>query len=103
LWQSAQPERSPNQTSNQKTQPTAQSLRSSCAKQCFSTTSNQKNSKTTKTQPQHDRLGKLKYNLKTLSLQGFGELGVHPAERTAEVAVDPLNLNQIILAEGKKI
>jgi uncharacterized membrane protein len=26
---------------------------------------------------------------------------VYPAERTAEVAVDPLNLNQIILAEGK--
>jgi hypothetical protein len=31
---------------------------------------------------------------------GEGELGVGPAERT--VSVDPLNLNQVILAEGKR-
>jgi hypothetical protein len=29
-----------------------------------------------------------------------GELGCSPAERT--VNVDPLNLNQVILAEGKR-
>jgi len=31
---------------------------------------------------------------------GEGELSVGPAERT--VSVDPLNLNQVILAEGRK-
>jgi hypothetical protein len=34
-------------------------------------------------------------------LQVIGELGNDPAERTANGAVDPMNLNQIILAEGK--
>jgi hypothetical protein len=31
----------------------------------------------------------------------YGELGSDPAERTANRAVDPMNLNQVILAEGK--
>jgi len=33
--------------------------------------------------------------------QGLGELGSDPAERTTESVVDPYNLIQVILAEGK--
>jgi hypothetical protein len=46
--------------------------------------------------------GKLKYNLKTLSSIGLGELGNDSAERTAKVLSTLRNLNQVILAEGKK-
>jgi hypothetical protein len=39
----------------------------------------------------------------TIPLKVIGELGkINPAERTAECAVDPTNLNQVILAEGKQ-
>jgi hypothetical protein len=38
----------------------------------------------------------------TIPFKVYGELGKRdPAERTAKTAVDPTNLNQIILAEGK--
>ena len=38
----------------------------------------------------------------TIPFKVIGELGKRdPAERTAKRAVDPTNLNQVILAEGK--
>jgi hypothetical protein len=55
-----------------------------------------KEKKTTTKHPQ-----KTKNTPRNIIPSGFGELGSDPAERTAKGAVDPTNLNQIILAEGK--
>ena len=39
----------------------------------------------------------------TIPFEVIGELGkFDPAERAAEFAADPKNLNQVILAEGKQ-
>jgi hypothetical protein len=49
------------------------------------------------------KLGKLKYVQSTQYRLGIqGELRFDSAERTTNLVVDPLNLNQIILAKGKK-
>jgi hypothetical protein len=45
---------------------------------------------------------KLICNITALLFSVLGELGNDPAERTVP-SVDPMNLNQVILAEGKTV